>query len=103
MIVRVVMVIALALVVVSPLHAANIHKREKRQERRIERGERSGRLSPKEAARLENKEAGLKDEEQAMRNANGGKLSRADRRALQNQANKDSRAIARQKHDHNNN
>ena len=101
MIVRTLTLAALALVVALPVQANTIHKREKRQEKRIEHGERTGHLSEKEADRLRNKEAGLKQEEQAMRNANGGHLSAADRNALRHQENKDSRAIYRQKHDEN--
>jgi hypothetical protein len=101
MIARALTVIALALVVALPVHADTIHKREKRQEKRIEKGEASGRLSDQEANRLRSKEAALKQEEQAMRNANGGHLSASDRNALQHQENKDSRAIRRQKTDAN--
>ena len=92
---------ALAIVIALPASARTIQKRERHQEHRIEAGEKSGRLSPQEAQRLEGKEAALKQEEQAMRNANGGKLSAADRKALRKQENKDSRAIYRQKHDEN--
>jgi E3 ubiquitin-protein ligase DOA10 len=103
MIDRALTVIALALVVALPVQADTIHKREKRQEKRIEKGEASGRLSDQEAARLRSKEAGLKQEEQAMKNANGGHLSASDRNALRHQENKDSRAIRRQKTDANGN
>jgi len=103
MIVRALTVILLALVVALPVQADTIHKREKHQEKRIEKGEASGRLSDKEADRLRSKEAALKQEEQAMRNANGGHLSASDRNALRHQENKDSRAIHRQKTDANGN
>jgi hypothetical protein len=103
MIVRTLTVTLLVLAVALPVQADTVHKREKRQEKRIEHGERTGNLSEKEADRLQNKEGALKQEEQAMRNANGGHLSASDRNALRHQENKDSGAIRRQKHDGNNN
>ncbi len=101
MMARIAVLSALALAIAVPAGAGTIEKRERRQEHRIHAGEKSGKLSPEEAQRLENKEAGLRKEEQAMRDANGGKLSHADRRALRHQENKDAHAIYRQKHDDN--
>lgn len=57
----------------------------------------SGQLTPKEAARLEKREAKLAANEQAAKA--DGVVTRKERRRLQRQANRDSAAIYRQKHD----
>ena len=74
-----------------------IDKRQANQEKRIEQGVKSGELTKKEAARLEKREAKLQaDKEKA---AADGKVTKKERRQLQHEANRDSKAIYRQKHD----
>lgn len=106
MIGRIVIAGLLAVVVAVPARAVesghSVNKRMRRQNHRINEGLHNGKLSPKEADRLRNQEGALKDEEHAMREANGGKLSKGDRRVLQNQENRLSHRIHRQKHDGNN-
>ena len=52
------LVIALFLATgVSPVLATSVPKREKKQERRIERGVRNGKITPKEASRLRDQQA----------------------------------------------
>ena len=75
-----------------------IGQRRENQQDRIAQGIRSGQLTPREAANLENKEQGLNREVSGMRQANGGKLSKADKQAVNQQQNKLSKQIYNQKH-----
>jgi hypothetical protein len=75
----------------------NIDKRQANQEKRIEQGEKSGQLTTKEANRLEKREGKLEaDKEKAKAD---GKVTKKERAKLQHEANRDSKAIYRQKHD----
>lgn len=74
-----------------------IDKRQANQEKRIEQGVKSGELTKREAARLEKREDKLqKDKEKAQAD---GVVTKKERRQLNREANRDSKAIARQKHD----
>ena len=73
-------------------------QRRENQQDRIAQGIRSGQLTPRESANLENKEQGLNREVKGMRQANGGKLTNADRRAVNQQQNKLSKQIYAKKH-----
>jgi hypothetical protein len=75
-----------------------IGQRREKQQDRIAQGIRSGQLTPREAAKLENKEQGLNREVKGMRQANGGKLSKADRSVVNEQQNKLSKEIYNKKH-----
>lgn len=75
----------------------NLDKREAKQQARIDQGVASGQLTPKEAARLQKREANLAASEQAAKA--DGVVTRKERRRLQRQADRDSAAIYRQKHD----
>jgi len=77
---------------------ATIQQRKKNQQDRIAQGIRSGQLTPREAANLENKEQGVNRELKGMRQANGGKLSKADRQVVNQQQNKLSKQIYNKKH-----
>ena len=79
--------------------AAEVDRREERQEARIQQGIRSGELTPREAARLQAREQSIHNQVAAERAANGGKLTRAERRQVNRRLNRTSRAIAREKHD----
>ena len=80
-----------------PAATPGIDKRQQIQQKRIEQGVKSGQLTDKEAARLEKREAKLEsDKEKAQAD---GKVTKQERRKLQREANRDSRAIRRQKHD----
>ena len=91
-------VVALA-TCVSAAETGRIERRKTRQQRRIANGEASGQLSPQETERLEKQEGAINKEEQAMREANGGRLSAGERRVINKQQNRLSRRIHRQKHD----
>lgn len=73
--------------------------RQDRQANRIAKGQATGQLSNQEAARLNAGQAkvdGMKTAAKA-----DGKVTRAERKAIQKEQNKQSRRIARQKHDGN--
>ena len=72
---------------------------QENQQDRIAQGIKNGKLSPGETARLENQQQGINREVSGMRQANGGKLTGADRRAVNQQQNKASRSIYNKKHD----
>jgi hypothetical protein len=75
-----------------------IGQRKQNQQDRIANGIRSGQLTAGETKNLENKEQGINRETRGMRQANGGKLTQADRRAVNQQQNKTSRQIYNKKH-----
>jgi hypothetical protein len=76
-----------------------IAKRKERQQQRIAQGVKSGSLTPKETAHLENKEAKLNQETRAERKANGGNLTNKEKAQVNRQQNKLSNDIHKQKHD----
>ena len=75
----------------------NLDKREAKQQKRIDQGVASGQLNVKETNRLDKREAKLAADEAAAKS--DGKVTRAERKKLQREANKDSAAIHREKHD----
>ena len=74
-----------------------IDKREANQERRIEQGEKSGALTPRESARLEKGQARVDKMEQKA--TADGKVTAKERRHIEKAQNRESRRIAREKHD----
>ena len=79
--------------------AAEVDRRERRQQERIAEGVQSGQLTPRETARLERKEARIDREIKRDRAENGGTLTPAERRKINRQQNRLSRQIYREKHD----
>jgi len=79
--------------------AAEVDRRERRQQERIAQGVKSGELTPRETARLERKETRIHREIERDRAANGGQLTPAERRQINRQQNRVSRQIYREKHD----
>ena len=77
---------------------ATIQQRKQNQQNRIAQGIRSGQLTPREASHVENKQQGVNREVRGMRQANGGKLTNSDRRAVNRQQNKLSKQIYNKKH-----
>jgi len=75
-----------------------VGQRRENQQDRIAQGIRSGQLTPGETAKLENKEQGLNREVKGMRQANGGKLSKAEPTTVNQQQNKLSKDIYNKKH-----
>ena len=80
-----------------PTTTPNLDKREANQQKRIDQGVASGQLTAKETNRLDKREATLAANEAAAKS--DGKVTRAERRKLQREANRDSKAIRQQKHD----
>jgi hypothetical protein len=75
-----------------------IGQRRENQQDRIAQGVKSGQLTAGETARLENREQGINREVSADKQANGGKLTGADKKAINQSQNKASRSIYRDKH-----
>lgn len=92
-----------AILVVSALSslamAAEVDRREVRQQERIGEGVESGQLTPRETQRLEGQEARIQNEIKTDRAANGGHLTAAERRSINRQQNRVSHHIYAQKHD----
>jgi hypothetical protein len=74
-----------------------LDRREENQQKRIEQGEQSGALTPKEAERLKRGEARLEKHE-AKAKADG-KVTPAERKRLNKEANRMGKRIHRQKRD----
>jgi hypothetical protein len=97
---RIAMAVAVTVLGVSlSATAAEVDRREQRQQERISQGVQSGQLTPAETARLERKEARIDREIKRDRAANGGTLTPAERRKINRQQNRVSRQIYREKHD----
>ena len=94
---------AIAAIVIAALPAlafaqtTPIDKRQANQERRIQQGVKSGELTPREAARLEKGQARIQRMEDKAKA--DGTLSAKERKRIAHEQNKQSKRIARQKHD----
>ena len=75
-----------------------IGQRRENQQDRIAQGVKSGQLTAGETSRLENREQGINREVSADKQANGGKLTGADRKTINQSQNRASRSIYRDKH-----
>jgi hypothetical protein len=75
-----------------------VGQRRQDQQDRIANGIRSGQLTARETSNLENKEQGVNHEVAGMRQANGGKLTGADKAAVNQQQNHLSKQIYNKKH-----
>jgi hypothetical protein len=76
----------------------SVNARRERQQDRVAQGVKSGQLSARETANLENKESKLNKEIHTDRKANGGKLTASERRQVNRQQNKLSKQIYQDKH-----
>lgn len=83
---------------VQPAAKGVVGQRERAQQERIAQGIKSGSLTPGETAKLEHKEAGLNQEVKGMRQENGGRLTGADRKVINQQQNGLSKKIYKEKH-----
>ena len=79
-------------------HRAGIEARQRRQNARIEQGERSGALTFRESERLERQEARIERQEDRFR-ASGGRFTPRERARIQRELDQESRRIYREKHD----
>jgi hypothetical protein len=75
-----------------------IHDRRENQQDRIAQGVKNGSLTPKETARLENKEAALNKEIRNDRKTNGGNLTDKQKAQVNRQQNRLSGNIYNNKH-----
>jgi hypothetical protein len=75
-----------------------VGERERKQQERIAQGVKSGQLTAGETANLEKREAAINKEVKSDRAENGGKLTRAERRQVNRQEKRSSRATYRKKH-----
>ena len=75
-----------------------VNARRENQQDRIGQGVKSGQLTAKETAHLENKEAKINHEVHAERKANGGALTAQERKQVNRQQNKVSNQIYDDKH-----
>ena len=83
----------------TPAHPQNtVNERRENQQDRIAQGVKSGQLSDKETANLENKEHKLNQEIHTDRTGNGGKLTSQERKQVNGQQNKLSNQIYTDKH-----
>lgn len=73
-------------------------QRKANQQARIAQGVKSGQLTAHETGNLETRESSVNREEHNMRAADGGKLTAADRTALNNRQNRISNSIYKDKH-----
>jgi hypothetical protein len=79
-------------------HAATINQRIAHQQHRIAKGVRTGQIKPRQAGRLERREASIVRQEHHMRAAGHGRLNKPARVKLNRRLNRTSRAIYRAKH-----
>ena len=77
---------------------AEVNKRIRNEERRIQEGLKSGKLTPAEAQKLQGEVAGVKAQEQAEVKANGGYLTKDEKKQLNQELNTDSKQIYDEKH-----
>jgi hypothetical protein len=86
--------------VVDPGHPRvnEVNRREGNQQKRIANGIDSGKLSPKETANLEKREASVERQEKRDMAKNNGHLTKAEQRNLNRRQNRISRSIAKDKH-----
>lgn len=80
-----------------PLATPKIDQRQANQEKRIDQGIASGALTKKEATKLDKREVKIESDKLAAKA--DGKVTAAERRKLEREQNRASRAITRQKHD----
>ena len=86
------------LAVSQPAFAKSVARAHRHQEKRIREGVKSGELTKTEAKDLHQDEKGIHEEAQADRQANGGKLSKADRKKIRGEQRQESKKIYTDKH-----
>ncbi len=77
---------------------SEVGKRAANQQQRIAQGVKSGSLTARGTANLENKEAAINHEVKADRSANGGKLTSQEKQTVNRQQNRVSKQIYTDKH-----
>lgn len=72
---------------------AEVNKRIRNQNKRINQGVKDGQLTPAQAQQLKGEEAGVKAQERAEVKANGGYLTKGEQKQLNQELNQDSKQI----------
>jgi hypothetical protein len=75
-----------------------VNAREANQQRRISQGEKSGQMTPAEAAKVQKREAHIQSREAADMAAHNGHLTKKEQRNLNHRENRASREIYHKKH-----
>ncbi|MGA2197854.1 MAG: hypothetical protein ABSH40_21500 [Bryobacteraceae bacterium] len=75
-----------------------VDARRENQQDRIANGIASGKMNAAQASKVEKSEAGINHEVKSDRAANGGKLTQAEKKQVNQQQNKQSRTIYKDKH-----
>ena len=89
---------AVAMTVAAPGFAAEVDRRQHRQEKRIEQGEKSGKLTPAAEGKLQGEHRAVRKQINQERAANGGHLTRSERRQVNREQNAESKEIYQDKH-----
>ena len=86
--------------VVDPGHPRvnEVNQREANQQKRIANGIQSGKLTPKETANLEKREAKVENREQKDMAKHNGHLTKAEQKGINRQQNRISKSIYKDKH-----
>jgi len=86
--------------VVDPGHPRvnQVNRREANQQKRIANGVSSGKLSAKQTANLDKREAAVKNREQRDMAAHNGHLTKAEQKGINRQQNRISKSIYKDKH-----
>ena len=77
---------------------AEVNKRIREERKRISEGVKSGKLTPEQAKQLNGELKGVKAEERTEVKANGGYLSKGEKKQLNQELNQDSKQIYQEKH-----
>ena len=86
--------------VIDPGHPRvnQVNRREARQQQRIGNGIKSGKLTSKQAAHLEKREASVQNREQKDMAKHNGHLTKAEQKGINRQQNRISKTIYKDKH-----
>ncbi|MGZ3688439.1 MAG: hypothetical protein ACXWP5_05935 [Bdellovibrionota bacterium] len=76
---------------------AEVNRRERRQMKRINQGEKSGKITPAQAQQDRQNVRSVKQEERADVKANGGHLTQGEQKQLNQELNQNSQQINQQK------
>jgi hypothetical protein len=77
---------------------AEVNQRLDNQRKRINEGEKSGKLSPEQAKQLHQEDRNVRQQEREMAAQNGGHITKTEQRALNQEENQTSRQIYQEKH-----
>jgi hypothetical protein len=78
---------------------AQVNQRVENQRDRVADGVAKGQLTKKEANEIRGKESNVRQQERDMARLNGGRITRGEQRTLNQEENKVSRQIHRERHD----